>query len=68
MTFLFFYYGTMFLFHEPLLAFGLGFLSVYVMYKVTLDKPEGQAFRILYRYVRLGKMIPGPRFAKRFEI
>lgn len=62
------YYGTMFLTREAALAFLISFLAVYLMYRFTLDKPEGIMMRILYRYVQIGKLRPSPRFVKRFEL
>ena len=62
------YYSLMFLFHEPLLAFGMAIVAVYMIYKFTIDKPEGMAFRVLYKYLQIGKMMPTPKKVKRFEI
>ena len=62
------YFITMFLFHEALLSIFIAISSIYFIYKVTLDKPEGQSYRLFYRYYKIGKMIPTPRFVKRFEI
>ncbi|MCP5405699.1 MAG: hypothetical protein H6922_05715 [Pseudomonadaceae bacterium] len=62
------YYGTLFLTGEVVLAFFFSFLAVYLMYRFTLDKPEGIMMRILYRYVQIGKLRPTPRLVKRFEL
>ena len=62
------YYSVMFLTHEVLMALACGGGAWYFMYKVTMDKPEGQIYRLIYRYLRIGGMIPGPRYAKRFEV
>ena len=67
-TFLAVYYGTMFMTNRPLAALLCGFLATYVMYKLTLDKPEGLAMRLFYRHVKFGKMRPSPKYAKRFEV
>lgn len=67
-TFLAVYFPVMFVTHQALAAIGLGFIAVYMVYKYTIDKPEGLAMRMLYRYVQLGRMRPSPRFVKRFEI
>lgn len=67
-TWLTLYYGIMFLMKEPLVAFMVACSGVYLVYKVTLDKPEGQAFRLVYRYLQIGKMRPTPKFVKRFEV
>jgi len=67
-TFLFFYYITLFLFSKPLVALLAGAVATYVMYKVTLDKPEGLAMRVAYRHVKFGKMRPSPRQSPRLEI
>jgi hypothetical protein len=57
----------MFISGKPLFALCLGFLATYIMYKVTLDKPEGLAMRALYKYVQFGKMRPTPAKCKRLE-
>ena len=73
-TFLGVYYVTLFVSKnitgesEPLLAIVLAVFAVYFMNKLTIDKPEGQAYRLAYRYIRIGKMIPGPKHVKKFEI
>lgn len=67
-TFLAFYYGVMFISGKPLLALLCGFLATYVMYKLTLDKPEGMAMRLFYRHVQFGKMRPSPKHCKRLEV
>jgi hypothetical protein len=67
-AFLTVYYGLMFMTHEALLAFTMASLSVYFIHKVTIDKPEGQAFRLFYKYVKFGRLIPSPTYVKRFEV
>jgi hypothetical protein len=67
-TFLLGYYGILFLFGRPLVALLCGALATYVMYKVTLDKPEGLAMRMFYRKVQFGKMRPTPAKCKRLEV
>ncbi len=67
-TFLVLYYGCMFLIHNPLVSFGLGAGGVYLVYRLTLDKPEGQMYRLWYKYLQIGKMIPSPAKVKKFEI
>ncbi len=67
-TFLGTYYTLMFLFHEPLMAFGMACVAVYMIYKFTLDKPEGMAFRFIYRHIQIGKMMPSPKKVKKFEV
>lgn len=67
-TFLAGYYLSLFVTGKALFALLVGFVAVYVMYKVTLDKPEGLALRLAYRYVKFGKMRPGPKFAPRLEV
>lgn len=62
------YYSMMFLTREALLSFAFAFLCVYVVYRLTLGKPEGYAMRFIYRFVSFGKGIPTPRWVKRFEI
>jgi hypothetical protein len=62
------YYGTMFIVGQPIVAFGMAFGAVYLIYRFTLEKPEGIMMRILYRYVQIGKIRPSPRYVKRFEL
>ena len=67
-TFLAGYYLSLFLFGKALLALLIGSIGVYIMYKVTLDKPEGLALRLAYRHVKFGKMRPSPKHAPRLEV
>ena len=67
-TFLLSYYLVLFVVGKALAALVVGAFATYVMYKVTLDKPEGLAMRVLYKYVQFGKMRPGPRSCKRLEV
>ena len=67
-AFLVVYYGFMFTTHKPFVSIGMGSLAVYIMYKFTANKPEGMAFRWWYRYFSIGKMVPNPKKAKKFEI
>lgn len=62
------YYGTTFIMGQPAVSFLVAFLAVYLMYRFTLDKPEGMMMRILYRYVQIGKMRPSPKYVKYFEL
>ncbi len=68
MAFLVTYYSIMFLTGKALFALLLGFLATYLMYKVTLDKPEGLAMRILYKKVQFGRMMPSPVKCKKLEV
>ncbi len=68
MTFLFVYYGLMFTTNDVLISFPSAIGAVYFIYKITLDKPEGQAYRLMYKYVQIGKMKPTPKKVKNFEI
>lgn len=67
-TFLLSYYLVLFVIGKALAALVVGAFATYVMYKVTLDKPEGLAMRVLYKYVQFGKMRPSPRNCKRLEV
>lgn len=62
------YYATMFLTQNPLAAIVVSFGATYLMYKITLDKPEGLAFRLIYRKIQLGKMLPTPAKCKVLEL
>lgn len=68
MTFLSVYFVVMFLSHRALAAIVLAALCTYLMYKVTLDKPEGLAMRVIYRYIQLGGLKPTPRRCKKLEV
>ena len=67
-AFLSVYYTTMFISGKALFALLLGFIATYLMYKVTLDKPEGLAMRLLYKKVQFGRMVPSPVKCKRLEV
>ena len=67
-TFMVSWYGTMFMFHKPLLSLVVTFLAFYLTYKLTLNKPEGAIYRVVYKRIGLGKMVPPPKKARKFEI
>ena len=67
-AFLISWYGTMFLTESSLIAFCVTVLVQYAVYKLTLNKPEGAAFRLYYRFGNIGKFFPNPKTAKKFEI
>ena len=62
------YFPIMFFTRQALAAIGLGFIAVYLIYKYTLDKPEGLAMRMLYRHVQLGRLRPSPKTAPKLEV
>ena len=62
------WYIPLFLFDSAVISFVSTFLGIYAMYRLTLNRPEGYAYRFLFRFVRFGKMLPSPKFAPRFEI
>ena len=62
------YYGTQFIFTNPLLSLCVGLFMVYFIYKVTQGKPEGAFYRLLYRVTGIGKFVPNPKKAPKFEI
>ncbi|PIZ30673.1 MAG: hypothetical protein COY40_04150 [Alphaproteobacteria bacterium CG_4_10_14_0_8_um_filter_53_9] len=62
------YYGTMFLTHNALFGFFMAFVGVYIVYRLTLGKPEGYAMRFMYRFTSFGKGIPTPARVKHFEV
>jgi hypothetical protein len=62
------WYGTMFATGKPVLAFVLTVLGFYLTYKLTLNKPEGNAYRVWYKHMGLGKMIKPAKKVRRFEI
>ena len=62
------YYGVQYLTENPLMAFISCVLVNYIVYRVTIGKPEGAAFRLMYKLGGLNKLIPSPKKVKRFEI
>lgn len=62
------YYGCQFLFSKPLISFIVCIFTNYIVYRVTIGKPEGAAYRLMYRLGGLGKMIKAPCKVKKFEI
>jgi hypothetical protein len=62
------FYGSMFLLHMPMVSLALAAFAVYLIYKYTLDKPEGLMFRAIYRYMQIGRFRPTPAKVKRFEV
>jgi hypothetical protein len=62
------YYGTQYITGRPLIAIIVCILCNYIVYRVTIGKPEGAAFRLMYKLGGLGKMIPSPKRVKKFEI
>tara|TARA_Y100001960_G_scaffold323347_1_gene401631 strand:+ start:2372 stop:2632 length:261 start_codon:yes stop_codon:yes gene_type:complete len=62
------YYGTQYITGRPLIAIITCILCNYIVYRITIGKPEGAAFRLMYKLGGLGKMIPAPKRVKRFEI
>ncbi|PZP39335.1 MAG: hypothetical protein DI585_04460 [Pseudomonas fluorescens] len=62
------YYLMLFLTGKSLVGLVLGGLAMYLMYKLTLDKPEGLTMRMLYRHLQFGAMRPTPRFCKKLEV
>lgn len=67
-SFLFAYYSLQFAFYKPLVSIGGGALACYFVYKLTLNKPEGMAFRLMYRNMRFGGMFPSAKKVSKFEI
>jgi hypothetical protein len=68
MAYLAVHFVVLFLTHKALIAIVLGLLAVYLMYKLTLDKPEGLALRLIYRHIPLGKMRPSPAVCHKLEV
>lgn len=62
------YYGVQFSFHSPLGSFAAGFVMVYVMYRITLNQPEGIFFRLLHKVLQFGGFLPNPQKAPKLEI
>jgi hypothetical protein len=62
------YYGVQYITSNPLMAFIACVLVNYIVYRVTIGKPEGAAYRLMYKLGGLNKLIPSPKKVKKFEI
>ena len=63
------YYGTMFITGSNfLISMLVAIICVYIIYRLTLGKPEGYATRFMYRFISFGKGIPSPVTVRRFEV
>jgi hypothetical protein len=62
------YYGVQYITSNPLFAFIACVLVNYIVYRVTIGKPEGAAYRLMYKLGGLNKLIPAPKKVKKFEI
>ncbi|MFT7144301.1 MAG: hypothetical protein ACI9TY_000401 [Alphaproteobacteria bacterium] len=67
-TFLFLHYGAMFMVQSVIIAWAAGLAGVYVVNKVTANKPEGAFFRLWYRISVIGHFFKNPKQAPWFEI
>lgn len=68
-TFMISYFGVKFLTPgSAVIPIFVSFTAVYVVRKVTADKPEGAAFRLWYRFASFGGFFPSPRKVKKFEV
>lgn len=67
-VFLFAHYGVMFMTNKVLMAWAAGIAGVYIVHRITQNKPEGAFFRLFYRIGAIGKFFPNPKKASRFEI
>ena len=68
-TFLVSWYGTMFITgNQPVIALVVTFLAIYGTYRLTMNKPEGAAYRLWYKRFGVGRFVPPPKKVKRFEI
>lgn len=67
-TFLVVHYGIMFTIGSILMAWFFGLGAVYVVNKITANKPEGSFFRLYYRFAVIGHFLKNPRQAPWFEI
>lgn len=62
------YYSMQLIFLNPMFSLFTGLSLVYIIYKVTEGKPEGMFYRLLYRLTGIGKFVPNPKKAPKFEI
>ncbi len=67
-TFVVVFHGNNFLTGWVMASPFLALMAMYLIYRYTIDKPEGLAMRMLYKYVQIGNFRPTPRFVKHFEI
>jgi hypothetical protein len=64
-----YYVGIIFL-NSPFSAYFLGFVTVYLAYRLTKDKPEGIMIRLAYKFspFKMKFFLPSPKLAPRLEI
>lgn len=63
------FHGLNLIFNAPApMSLGAALGAMYFIYRYTIDKPEGLAMRMLYRYVQIGNFRPTPARVKRFEL
>jgi hypothetical protein len=62
------YYGVQYTFQKPLISIISCILANYLVYRITIGKPEGAAYRLMYKMGGLGKMVKAPKKVKKFEI
>lgn len=62
------YYGMQYLFQKPIISIVSCILAMYVVYRITIGKPEGAAYRLMYKLGGLKKLIKSPGKIKKFEI
>jgi hypothetical protein len=67
-VFLFCHYGVMFIMSNVLMAWIVGLGGVYVVNKITANKPEGTFFRLWYKFAPIGKFFANPKKAPWFEV
>lgn len=53
---------------NPIIAMATFAILLYIVMKVTAGKPEGAAYRLAYKVLPFGKMIPSPNQTTKFEI
>tara|TARA_R110000868_G_scaffold218576_1_gene469029 strand:+ start:175164 stop:175427 length:264 start_codon:yes stop_codon:yes gene_type:complete len=67
-TFLVLHYAAMFALNSVMIAWAAGLGGVYVVNKITANKPEGMFFRLWYRFATIGSFFKNPKKAPWFEI
>ena len=67
-VFLIGHYGVRFMCQSVIMAWAAGLGGVYIINKITANKPEGTFFRLWYKVAPIGKFLPNPKKAPWFEL
>ncbi len=62
------WYIPLYVTNNAIMALAFFAIILYSVTKLTAGKPEGAAYRLAYRFLALGKMVPSPKQTTKFEI